>query len=208
MSDDFDYGIHLEEHYYYYIDDPDSDYYELVAPDSNRRYLHKDSKNGCSFTDDVSLIQAEFCPWVCAEIVFELVAELIKQKYLQLGEKHWAIEEYQSPGKFKNNQGWIYLIHAEETQRYKIGKTARTRLASRIKEIQGQSPYPLEVVNAFWSTDLKTDEVSLHKKFSTYRAFGEWFEFAHPVIDLVNSAFNLKKEPTDLDRMAKAYSLK
>ncbi|MBN3948450.1 MAG: GIY-YIG nuclease family protein [Nostoc sp. NMS7] len=71
--------------------------------------------------------------------------------------------------------GWIYLINAVGTNRYKIGKTSS--ISRRVAELTYQSPYPLEIVMYFQSNYPSADERALHRKFANSRVHGEWFEF-------------------------------
>lgn len=77
--------------------------------------------------------------------------------------------------RFKKNQGYIYLIHAQGTNRYKIGRSISP--LSRLETLKGQSPYPLEIIKAVWTPDAIEDELILHGEFEPYRVYGEWFEF-------------------------------
>lgn len=73
-------------------------------------------------------------------------------------------------------RGWVYVIHATGTNRYKIGRS--TEPEARLKQLnQKQSPYPLELVEKFWSIDAITDEQGLHKSLADFQVHGEWFEF-------------------------------
>ncbi len=70
-------------------------------------------------------------------------------------------------------EGYIYLIHAEGTNRYKIGRSVNP--IARAADIQKQSPYQLKIISA-WTLDAPTDEAKLHKRYADWRIFGEWFE--------------------------------
>lgn len=72
-------------------------------------------------------------------------------------------------------EGWVYLIHAIGTSRYKIGRSVNP--VKRYETLKGQSPYPLQVVSTTFSLDAIADEDALHRYYSKYRAHGEWFEF-------------------------------
>lgn len=82
--------------------------------------------------------------------------------------------------RYRVNQGYVYLIHAEGTDRYKIGRSVNPVV--RLEQLKGQSPYPLRIIECFWSPDAIADEIGIHKMFAEYRAHGEWFEFtkSHP----------------------------
>lgn len=71
-------------------------------------------------------------------------------------------------------EGWVYLVHAEGTNRYKIGRSVNPVV--RAKDLEKQSPYPLRLVKTFHTPDCVADEASLHEKFSSLRVHGEWFD--------------------------------
>ncbi|NEQ64768.1 MAG: GIY-YIG nuclease family protein [Symploca sp. SIO2D2] len=73
-----------------------------------------------------------------------------------------------------NREGYIYLFHAVGTNRYKIGRSVNP--ISRLKTVERQSPYPLKIIDSFWSPDAIADEQGLHENFQKYRVHGEWFE--------------------------------
>lgn len=83
------------------------------------------------------------------------------------------------------NEGYVYLIHAEETTRYKIGRSINP--IARCSDIQKQAPYPLKIISSFWTFDAISAEKRLHECYAEYRVFGEWFdlgdtdEFASPL---------------------------
>ncbi|WP_292808715.1 GIY-YIG nuclease family protein [Nostoc sp. JL23] len=73
----------------------------------------------------------------------------------------------------------VYLIHAKGTIRYKIGYTNRP-FEQRLAELSsGQSPYPLIAIKTILVEDAHTIELGLHHKFSSFRYYGEWFEFTN-----------------------------
>ncbi|NER46332.1 MAG: GIY-YIG nuclease family protein [Symploca sp. SIO1A3] len=75
----------------------------------------------------------------------------------------------------QNREGWVYLIHAVGTNRYKIGRSINP--VARYSTLQKQSPYPLQIIDSFWTVDMIADEAWWHEQLSEYRAYGEWFEF-------------------------------
>ncbi|MBW4598942.1 MAG: GIY-YIG nuclease family protein [Calothrix sp. FI2-JRJ7] len=87
--------------------------------------------------------------------------------------------------------GYVYLLKAEGTPRYKIGRSNNPLVRSQ--KITTQSPYPLIVKDCFWTPDCVTDEKCLHKLFSHCRVHGEYFEFDENIEDSENSP--LKKKP-------------
>lgn len=85
---------------------------------------------------------------------------------------------------YKKNNGWVYLVHAEGTLRFKIGRSINPY--GRLSQLQGQSPYPLVLQECIWTPDAIYYEQCLHQEFNKCRVFGEWFEFVEPS-DLVNA---------------------
>ncbi|NEP59117.1 MAG: GIY-YIG nuclease family protein [Symploca sp. SIO2G7] len=78
---------------------------------------------------------------------------------------------------YRNKPGFIYLIHAQETDRYKIGLTTRS-VEARFTELNSsQSPYPLELIDWFETDNVTDDEAYFHEKYSAHRVHGEWFVF-------------------------------
>lgn len=70
--------------------------------------------------------------------------------------------------------GYVYLIRAEGTQRYKIGRSVNP--IARYQSLIKQSPYPLKIIDCLWTPDCISDEKFFHEALSSYRVFGEWFE--------------------------------
>lgn len=74
-----------------------------------------------------------------------------------------------------DRSGYVYLIRAEGTDRYKIGRSVNP--VARHQTLTKQSPYPLRIAECFWTPDCISDERFLHETLASYRVFGEWFEF-------------------------------
>lgn len=83
----------------------------------------------------------------------------------------------------KEDRGFIYFVKSE-TNHFKIGKT--TNLKSRMKTLQGASPYKLKLFCSF-SADYKSkSEETLHSIFKEFRVTGEWFNITEKmIIDLL-----------------------
>ena len=91
--------------------------------------------------------------------------------------------------KYRNKPGFIYLIHAVGTDRYKIGLTTRHPEA-RLSELNSsQSPFPLELVDWFETDNVTADEGYLHDKFDSYRVHGEWFKFDKRILPIVRREY-------------------
>ena len=90
---------------------------------------------------------------------------------------------------YHNSPGFIYLIGAKGTSRYKIGVTTRTP-EKRLSELNGsQSPYPLVLVDSIYVENATAGERILHTKFKHYKRHGEWFEFSPKRVDDVREEF-------------------
>jgi len=78
--------------------------------------------------------------------------------------------------RYHNNQGYVYLIHAVGTDRYKIGRSINPPV--RLETLKKQSPYPLQILECFWTPDAIADEKYFHNReyLAPHRKFGEWFE--------------------------------
>lgn len=76
-------------------------------------------------------------------------------------------------------EGYIYLIHAEGTNRYKIGRSVNP--IARAADIQKQSPYQLKIIESAWTLDAPFDEAELHKCYAKWKVFGEWFSFGSDI---------------------------
>jgi hypothetical protein len=76
--------------------------------------------------------------------------------------------------KQRSTAGYIYLLHAVGTNRYKIGLTKN--VVRRIAALAKQSPFPVEVIHHYQTNDMKREESLLHDAFKEYRVHGEWFE--------------------------------
>ncbi|WP_414624021.1 GIY-YIG nuclease family protein [Calothrix sp. CCY 0018] len=92
--------------------------------------------------------------------------------------------------------GYIYLIHAVGTNRYKIGKTIRD-VEIRYKELNSkQSPYPLKCMGYIETHNLREVEKILHDTFKDSRVHGEWFCFDKKDIRMVEAAiYNQAHKP-------------
>lgn len=87
-----------------------------------------------------------------------------------------TILDDQTLKRYRTNQGYIYLVHAQSTNRYKIGRSVNP--IARLEQLKGQSPYPLQIVECFWTPDAIADEKYLHESLASIRVHGEWFEFS------------------------------
>jgi hypothetical protein len=80
----------------------------------------------------------------------------------------------------------VYLIHAEGTNRYKIGHTNGT-LKQRLDGLQTGCPYPLRVLAAYDGGP--HEEMRLHERYADYRVIGEWFELTSEALHNVLHTF-------------------
>lgn len=86
--------------------------------------------------------------------------------------------------------GFIYFVHADGTDRYKIGLT--NNLDRRMKELNGkQSPFENRLQWSIEVCDMRSAEKDLHDRFHSRRVNGEWFQFAESELDEVESIYDL-----------------
>ena len=87
-------------------------------------------------------------------------------------------------------QGYIYLIHMENTTFYKIGMSLDPEI--RMRTLQTGNPHPLYLLNTQAVQDMRSAEVNLHRKFESQRVpnlnVREWFDLGDGTGE-VNTAF-------------------
>lgn len=69
--------------------------------------------------------------------------------------------------------GFIYLLKSENGK-YKIGRT--TQPVSRIKQIQSNTPFKIQLVHLFEVRKARKIEKEIHAIFKEFLIAGEWFE--------------------------------
>lgn len=74
-------------------------------------------------------------------------------------------------------KGYVYLINAVGTNKYKIGVTCKNDVNERVKELQTGNGEELELVNYFFTDYPYRVEKNLHLLYHVERKKGEWFEF-------------------------------
>ncbi len=93
------------------------------------------------------------------------------------------------------SEGYIYLIHASSTNRYKIGLTTRN-VQERLNELNSsQSAYPLKLVASAKFQNVHVAEKELHAKYSRNRVHGEWFEFTNREAQAVAANLSGENKP-------------
>jgi hypothetical protein len=73
----------------------------------------------------------------------------------------------------KNLPGFIYLVHAVGTDRFKIGRALNVPI--RLRALQTSSPLKIRYVYHACVENMSQSEMELHQKFSHKREIGEWF---------------------------------
>jgi len=70
--------------------------------------------------------------------------------------------------------GYIYLINAVGTNKFKIGQTC-SPVAERINRLQTGCPFRLRYVYHAYVQNMNRTERELHREFHPFRSVGEWF---------------------------------
>lgn len=78
----------------------------------------------------------------------------------------------------------VYFIHAEGTNKIKIGITTGDP-ERRMKALQTGSPVPLKLIGHIDESILGMSEMGLHKKFQSVRVHGEWFQLNTHLSDFI-----------------------
>jgi len=76
--------------------------------------------------------------------------------------------------------GYVYLLHAVGSRRYKIGLSKD--VAKRVEHLNKQSPFKILLVHAIATSDMDRLECYFHKRFADSRVNGEWFELTESAI--------------------------
>ena len=71
--------------------------------------------------------------------------------------------------------GYIYLVQAVKTDRFKIGRTVN--VLKRLRDLQTSSPLEIRYVYHAYVQNMNLSELELHHRFSEQREIGEWFSF-------------------------------
>lgn len=77
-------------------------------------------------------------------------------------------------GTIASYPGYIYLINAVGTDKFKIGKT-RSPVSTRLDDLQTGCPFRLRYVYHAYVQNMNQAERELHHQFSLFRCIGEWF---------------------------------
>ena len=77
--------------------------------------------------------------------------------------------------------GYIYLVQAVGTDKFKIGRA--TNVANRLRTIQTSSPLKIRYVYHAYVRNMNFYEMELHHKFSEQREIGEWFTLSKSDIE-------------------------
>jgi len=73
--------------------------------------------------------------------------------------------------------GYVYLLNASNTNHYKIGVTKKD-VNKRVKQLQTGNANEIIVINQYESDNYNKLEGWMHRKFSSRRVEGEWFELS------------------------------
>jgi hypothetical protein len=96
--------------------------------------------------------------------------------------------------------GFVYLIQADETRFYKIGKSKD--IYKRLETLQVSSYSKLIVIHRIFSTNYTNLEKKLHIFYQDFWARGEWFEFSDDIVNgflSVANAIECEEEIKTLD---------
>lgn len=101
--------------------------------------------------------------------------------YYETVESESSLEKAESSPK----PGYIYVIQAVGTVRYKIGKSIDPH--NRLTNLSKQAPYRLKLVFSFTVKDMSKAEKQLHQYFVDKRVNSEWFELSDADVEHLKS---------------------
>ncbi|MBD2414515.1 hypothetical protein FACHB389_31500 [Nostoc calcicola FACHB-389] len=81
--------------------------------------------------------------------------------------------------------GYIYVVHAINTDRYKIGKSVNPN--NRLVSLSKQAPYKLKLLFSFAVQDMSKAEKQLHQYFIDKQVNSEWFQLSNDDIEYLKS---------------------
>lgn len=82
-------------------------------------------------------------------------------------------------------KGFVYLIKANDSNRYKIGFSIKP--LERVKALQKTCPFPLAIFHSIPTNDMVGVERYFHSMFDQYRVNGEWFDLPSDAIEYFTS---------------------
>lgn len=85
----------------------------------------------------------------------------------------------------------VYLIYCPDNI-YKIGITKNVE--KRMSNLQGSCPFELTLIDAFPTSQPRTDEQDLHDALSHWRMHGEWFRLRPSTAALVKGFYEARRE--------------
>jgi hypothetical protein len=103
--------------------------------------------------------------------------------------------QHTKPFKFQPRYlpGFIYLVHAKGTNKFKIGRTID--VLTRVKDLQTGCPLTIRYVYHAYVGNMSSCEQDLHRKFATKREIGEWFSLTREDVELCIFFMRLLQEP-------------
>jgi hypothetical protein len=103
----------------------------------------------------------------------------------------------------------IYLIHANNTDRYKIGITSSKNLNNRLKNLQTGCSDQLIILKTYITEYASLIEKTLHRELGIKQVHGEWFELnINDVLTFESRCSTIEKNINLLKNQNNDYILK
>lgn len=96
--------------------------------------------------------------------------------------------------------GFVYLIWAEGTDKYKIGVT--TDLEKRVAILQTGCPARLRIISFFKTEDMLAVESGIHAKWCDFQILGEWHQIPPTEISKLLSEFRDPQKTLSLNEIS------
>lgn len=87
--------------------------------------------------------------------------------------------------RFKDTQGYVYLLKMVNGGHYKIGRTRKPQ--NRLEVFGVKLPFPVEYECLIATRDMYQLERDLHQRFAAQRVNGEWFLLSSQDIEYIKS---------------------
>ena len=100
-----------------------------------------------------------------------------------------------------HSQGFLYLIHMENTTFYKIGMSLDPEI--RLRTLQTGNPHPLYLLKTQAVPDMRSAEINLHRQFETQRVpnlnVREWFDLGNDTGEVQTAFATFDDESTRMN---------
>lgn len=109
------------------------------------------------------------------------------------GKQATGFDDYRIANASKSNSkkfpnGYIYVIHIEDTDYYKFGVSQN--LSRRLKDLRSATPFKLNLLYSCVFNDVYDIESTIHSKIREFYVKSEWFKMKKDIVDSIIEELN------------------